>query len=77
MGNQHLPDGGFIANQLHQLIDSVLIQQIFRPLLLQGETGIEKREAGALAAPGLRLPGQPAARFHHVEQGTHMAARAA
>ncbi|MDU1427452.1 MAG: hypothetical protein E6921_21800 [Klebsiella michiganensis] len=67
MGNQHLPDGGFIAHQLYQLIDSVLLQQIFRPLLLQRETGIEKSEPGTLAASGLRLPGQPAARLHHVE----------
>jgi hypothetical protein len=51
MGNQHLPDGGFIANQLHQLIDSVLIQQIFRPLLLQGETGIEKERRERLPRP--------------------------
>ncbi len=28
--NQHLPDSAFIADQLYQLIDSILFQQVFR-----------------------------------------------
>jgi hypothetical protein len=47
MRDQHLADGGFIAHQLHQLIDAILLQQIFRALLLQGEAGIEKSAANA------------------------------
>lgn len=42
MRDQHLADGGLIADQLHQLIDAILLKEIFGTLLLQGEAGIEK-----------------------------------
>ena len=77
MRDQHLTDGGFIADQLHQLIDAILFKQIFGTLLLQGEAGIEKGQPRAFSAASLRLPGQPAAGLHHIEQGAHVAARAA
>ena len=41
-GDQHLADGSLIADQLHQLIDAILLKEIFGTLLLQGEAGIEK-----------------------------------
>ena len=77
MRDQHLADGGLIADQLHQLIDAILLEEIFGTLLLQGEAGIEKGQPRTLAAACLRLPGQPAAGLHHIEQGAHMATRAA
>ena len=40
--DQHLADGSLIADQLHQLIDAILLKEIFGTLLLQGEAGIEK-----------------------------------
>lgn len=42
MRDQHLADGSLIADQLHQLIDAILLKEIFGTLLLQGEAGIEK-----------------------------------
>ncbi|CNU14894.1 Uncharacterised protein [Salmonella enterica subsp. enterica serovar Bovismorbificans] len=56
MGNQHLPDSAFIADQLYQLIDSILFQQVFRPLLLQRQSGIQERQTRTLSASDLGLP---------------------
>ncbi|VED54124.1 Uncharacterised protein [Raoultella terrigena] len=44
VGDQHLAHGGLIADQLHQLIDAILLQQIFRPLLLQRQAGVEESQ---------------------------------
>ena len=46
MGNQHLAHGGFVAHQLYQLIDAVLLQQVFRTLL----HGVEQRAHMAAGA---------------------------
>jgi hypothetical protein len=51
MGNQHLAHGGFVAHQLYQLIDAVLLEQIFRALLLQRQPGIEKVSRERLPRP--------------------------
>jgi hypothetical protein len=59
MRDQHLADGGFIADQLHQLIDAILLQQIFGTLLLQGEAGIEKGQPRTLAAASASQVSQP------------------
>ena len=56
MGNQHLAHGGFVAHQLYQLIDAVLLQQVFRTLLLQRQPGIEESQPRAFAASRLRFP---------------------
>lgn len=56
MGNQHLPDSAFIADQLYQLIDSILFQQVFRPLLLQRQSGIQERQTRTLSASNLGFP---------------------
>jgi hypothetical protein len=65
MGDQHLADGGLVAHQLHQLIDAVLLQQIFRTLLLQRQPGIEKGQPRTLAASRLRFPAtSPAAAWY-------------
>ena len=56
MGNQHLAHGGFVANQLYQLIDAVLLEQIFRALLLQRQPGIEEGQPRTFAASRLRFP---------------------
>lgn len=45
MRNQHLSHGCFIADQLHQLINAILFQQVFRPLLLERQPGVEKGQA--------------------------------
>ncbi|MNZ84501.1 hypothetical protein D3C78_1032610 [compost metagenome] len=44
LGQQHLAHHVFIADQLHQLIDTVLLQQFLRPLLLQCQTGVVEGE---------------------------------
>ena len=56
MGNQHLAHGGFVAHQLDQLIDAVLLEQIFRALLLQRQPGIEEGQPRTFAASRLRFP---------------------
>ena len=56
MGNQHLAHGGFIAHQLYQLLDAVLLQQVLRTLLLQRQAGVEERQARALAASRFGFP---------------------
>ncbi len=77
MGDQHLAYRSLITYQLHQLIDTILLQQIFCPLLLQCEASVEKGESGTLAAPGFGFPAQPTLLLHGVQQGAHMAARTA
>ena len=67
MRDQHLAYRRFIADQLHQLIDAILLQQILRALLLKRQPGIEESESGTLAAPGFRFPGEPAPSLHGVE----------
>ncbi|MNP65696.1 hypothetical protein D3C76_1613110 [compost metagenome] len=42
MRDQHLAHGGFVAHQLHQLIDAVLLQQVFGALLLECQPGIKE-----------------------------------
>lgn len=57
MGNQHLAHGGFVANQLYQLIDAVLLEQIFRALLLQhlaNRGSAQAFTASASASPAKR-----------------------
>lgn len=51
MRNQHLPHSRFVANQLHQLIDTILLQQVFRPLLLKRQPGIENVRRERLPRP--------------------------
>ncbi|MOA43305.1 hypothetical protein D3C78_1654440 [compost metagenome] len=64
---------GLIADQLHQLIDTILLQQILGALLLQGKSRIEERQARAFTAPGFGLPVEPTLLLHGVEQRAHMA----
>ncbi|MNZ80882.1 hypothetical protein D3C78_995340 [compost metagenome] len=64
LGQQHLPHHIFIADQLHQLIDTILLQQLLGTLLLQRQTGIVKGQLRTLAAPRFCLPGQPALLLH-------------
>ncbi|MNH34926.1 hypothetical protein D3C79_955640 [compost metagenome] len=68
LGQQHLPHHVFIADQLHQLIDAILLQQLFCSLLLQRQAGVVEGEARTLAAPRFRLPGQPPLLLHGAEQ---------
>ena len=77
MRNQHLPHSRFVANQLHQLIDTILLQQVLCSLLLKRQPGVEECQTRAFTAPDFRFPRQPAAILHGVEQGAHMTTRAA
>ena len=45
VGNQHLPYGRFVTDQLHQLIDAILFQQVFCALLLERQPGVEECQA--------------------------------
>ncbi|MNZ36891.1 hypothetical protein D3C78_543240 [compost metagenome] len=74
MGHQHLTHRSLIADQLHQLINPILLQQILGALLLQGEAGIEERQTRTFTAPGFGFPVEPALLLHGVEQRAHMAA---
>ena len=66
MRHQHLAHRRLIADQLYQLINPILLEQIFRALLLKRQAGIKESQLRALAAPGFRLPGQPSACLHGV-----------
>ena len=56
MGDQHLPYGRFITDQLHQLIDAILFQQVFCALLLERQPGVEECQALAFTASNLGFP---------------------
>ncbi len=77
MRDQHLPDRVFIAHQLHQLVDAIVLQQLFRPLLLQCQSGVMEAEPGAFTPPGFRLPFKPALVLHRIQQVAHVPAGAA
>ena len=76
MGDQHLAYGGFVADDLHQLIDPILLKQVFGTLLLKREAGVEKSQLRPFAASRFGFPGQPSFILHGVKQCPHMAARA-
>ena len=71
----HLPCPAFVAHQLHQLLDAILLQQFLGPLLLQRQSGGIKAQLRALAASRLCLPAEPSLRLHGVQQVAHMPAR--
>ena len=54
--NQHLSYGRFVTDQLHQLIDAILFQQVFCPLLLECQPGIEESQARAFTSPNFGFP---------------------
>lgn len=56
VGDQHLPDGRFVTDQLHQLIDTILFQQVFCALLLECQPGIEECQARAFSSPYFGFP---------------------
>jgi hypothetical protein len=42
MGDKHLSHRSFIANNLHQLINTILFEKILSPLLLERKAGVQK-----------------------------------
>ena len=74
LGKQHLAHQGFVADQLYQLINTILLQQLFGALLLECEAGIQKFQRGTFAASGFCIPRQPALFLHGAEQRAHVSA---